>query len=108
MIEGHTGGEDPPEYWGALAKNRARLLVNFLVEREVPLRLLHAKGVPGGGAKVLVYPFVDPEKERERQAKREKKEKEKEKREKEKREKEKREKEQMESAKASETKVVEI
>lgn len=31
VIEGHTGGEDPPEYWGELARNRAQLLVDFLV-----------------------------------------------------------------------------
>lgn len=58
VIEGHTGGETPPEYWTELATNRAKYIVDFLVKQGVRKDLVIAKGCPGGGAKVLVYPMT--------------------------------------------------
>lgn len=40
IIEGHTGSTDPPDYWQALAENRANLIVDTLVRRGCNRRLI--------------------------------------------------------------------
>mmetsp|Transcript_76795 Transcript_76795/g.205143 ORF Transcript_76795/g.205143 Transcript_76795/m.205143 type:complete len:317 (+) Transcript_76795:2352-3302(+) len=55
-IEGHTGATEPQAFWEELAQNRSQLLVDMLEEQGVPPGLAIARGVPGGGAKVLVKP----------------------------------------------------
>jgi outer membrane protein OmpA-like peptidoglycan-associated protein len=60
VVEGHTGGaSDPISYWEDLANSRAQLIVDTLVEKGVRKSLLVARGEPGGGAKVAVFPAND-------------------------------------------------
>ena len=59
VVEGHTGGTSPVEYWQELADNRAQLICDTLVRKGVKRHLIRPHGEPGGGAKVVVYP--DPE-----------------------------------------------
>jgi hypothetical protein len=57
VIEGHTGATEPADYWGDLALNRAKLISGTMSENYgVSPMLALPKGVPGGGAKVLVKP----------------------------------------------------
>lgn len=56
VIEGHTGATEPRKYWTALANNRSKLICQILFQQKVPRACVIAKGVPGGGAKVLVKP----------------------------------------------------
>lgn len=64
IVEGHTGGTSPPEYWQELADNRAKLICTTLVRKGVKPSLIQPLGVPGGGAKVVVYPAGDEEDEK--------------------------------------------
>lgn len=59
VVQGHTGGEEPREYWQALAFNRAKLIVSLLEEEGVPPGILEARGEPGGGTKVVLFPKQD-------------------------------------------------
>ena len=57
IVEGHTGRIEPKDYWQELADNRSKLIVKTLVKKEnVDPDLLIPKGMPGGGAKVVLYP----------------------------------------------------
>ena len=48
-IEGHTGETQPEEYWGALAQNRANLIVDLMTEHlGVPRDLAVPRVVPVG------------------------------------------------------------
>eukprot|EP00927_Polykrikos_kofoidii_P023059 TRINITY_DN21354_c0_g1_i1.p1 TRINITY_DN21354_c0_g1~~TRINITY_DN21354_c0_g1_i1.p1 ORF type:complete len:1412 (-),score=230.39 TRINITY_DN21354_c0_g1_i1:301-4449(-) len=67
VVEGRTGGSDPYAFWLELAHNRSRLIISYLENQcGLPVGLLVPAGEPGGGAKVLVYPFDQEEMERRR------------------------------------------
>lgn len=70
IVEGHTGGTNPPEYWQELADNRAKLICQTLGRKGVKLSLIQPLGVPGGGAKVVVYPVADEEEKKDEEARR--------------------------------------
>jgi hypothetical protein len=56
IVEGHTGATDPPDYWQALAQNRAQKICEVMYEFGCTPDQLRPKGCPGGGAYVAVRP----------------------------------------------------
>jgi len=49
VIEGHTGGTEPHEYWQALGNNRAARIVEEIERCGVRDEIAIPRGVPGGG-----------------------------------------------------------
>jgi hypothetical protein len=67
VIEGHTGGTDPKDYWKELAQNRANKIFEVISTAPMPpgqktltieewRQVAIPEGCPGGGAKVIVKP----------------------------------------------------